>query len=68
MSTSDITTDAVFAAIRAGDDDIYKLAETFGVSHVNATLRHAVYELGQAEQIRVTDDVREPRARRLELA
>lgn len=46
MSVRDITSDSVLAAIRAGDDDFFKLAETFGVLHVSHTLRSALNQLG----------------------
>lgn len=56
MSVQDITADAVLLAVRDGYDDVFKLAEHFGVLHVSHTLRSALNELGNAGLITVDRD------------
>ncbi|MFI5938068.1 hypothetical protein [Actinoplanes sp. NPDC051494] len=51
MSVSDITPIAVVAAIRAGHDDVDKLAEKFVVLHTSHTLRSTLKELGDAGRV-----------------
>jgi len=53
MSVRDITPDAVLAAVRAGDDDVFKLAETFEVMHVSHTLRTTIALLNDAGRLHV---------------
>lgn len=45
MSVRDITPDSVVAAVQAGHDDIFKLAEHFEVMHLSHTLRSTVRAL-----------------------
>jgi hypothetical protein len=49
MGVRDITPDAVLAAVLAGHDDVFKLAEHFGVPHVSHTLRSTIHELAEAD-------------------
>jgi hypothetical protein len=45
VSVQDITPDSVLAAVNAGADDIFKLAEHFEVMHVSHTLRSTIAAL-----------------------
>lgn len=51
MSVRDITPDAVLAAVLAGHDDVFKLAEHFEVMHVSHTLRSTISELVEADRL-----------------
>ena len=51
---------AVLAAVLAGDDTLFKLAETFDVAHSSFTLRRVVYELADARQVRIQEHYGEP--------
>jgi hypothetical protein len=44
VSVRDITLDSVVAAVQAGHDDVFKLAEHFEVMHVSHTLRSTLRE------------------------
>jgi DNA-binding IclR family transcriptional regulator len=53
MSIEDITGDTVCAAVQAGRDDVYKLAEHFGVPHTSSTLRRMVALLARDGQVTI---------------
>jgi hypothetical protein len=56
VSVQDITPDAVVQAVQEGHDDVFKLAEHFGVMHVSHTLRSTIKELVNAGRITVDQD------------
>lgn len=51
MSVRDITPDSVVAAVQAGHDDVFKLAEHFEVMHVSHTLRSTIHELVEVDRL-----------------
>jgi hypothetical protein len=55
MGVQDITADAVLAAINAGDDDIFTLADAFGVPFTSHTLRSTVAALVEADRLVVVN-------------
>lgn len=54
MSILHVTPAAVLAAVRAGDDTLDKLAETFDVPWSSFTLRRTVNELRDAGLVRLS--------------
>lgn len=57
MSVKNITPDAVFYAVQAGYDDVYKLAEHFVVLHTSHTLRSTLNVLERAGRLTVSEDI-----------
>lgn len=55
MSVKDITPAAVLAAVQAGHDDVYKLAEYFVVLHTSHTLRSTIAALVEADRLVVAN-------------
>lgn len=64
MSVQDITPDSVLAAIRAGHDDLYKLAAHFEVlAAPSSTLYRTMRELQEAGRIVMANHFTDPIAR-----
>jgi len=55
VSVRDITPDAVLAAVQAGHDDVFKLADHFEVMHVSHTLRGTIAHLEEGKRLVPTD-------------
>jgi hypothetical protein len=55
VSVQDITLDSVLAAVQAGHDDVYKLAEHFVVLHTSHTLRSTIAALVEADRLVVAN-------------
>jgi hypothetical protein len=51
-----LSADAIYRAVLAGDDTLDKLAETFDVPWSSFTLRRIVNELQDAGRVRLSDD------------
>lgn len=60
MGVNDITAARVLEAVKAGDNNLFALAETFDVPHSSFTLRRVVYELADARLVRVREVYDEP--------
>lgn len=55
MTVQHLNPDAVLAAVLAGHDDVYKLAEHFVVLHTSHTLRSTIAALVEADRLVVAN-------------